>query len=293
MEHNDDDDPHHHDDDRSLLDRHDKQILTTSTAVPTTPWMTTLKPSSGNSDNGSPATTNSKNNQTSTSRKSKSIPLPRSHVHRTQSEVQLCEDMETAERRDLNMFYRLVNGIRERQTKLLAMNDLPNPNRDTWPILQQHQPSRHINLPFSNYDPTTTQYCLGSREAESCVAHIIHTRNDDNNSTNNIIKEAYLPSKNNIHNVHGSCAMPASEMLLRQVRRNPGSTSDPNCHPKGENGLGEWWSLSGFDEDVPAPLSNSSISKPQLHQQPFSTTMEDRRGAKDDDDDEGIFDLDF
>jgi hypothetical protein len=44
-----------------------------------------------------------------------SIPLPSSHVHRTQSEVQLSLDEEAAERRDTSMFYRLVNGIRERQ----------------------------------------------------------------------------------------------------------------------------------------------------------------------------------
>jgi len=48
--------------------------------------------------------------------RSSNIPLPSSHVHRTASELQLTRDMEAAERRDVNMFYRLVNGIRERQT---------------------------------------------------------------------------------------------------------------------------------------------------------------------------------
>jgi hypothetical protein len=46
--------------------------------------------------------------------RSVSIPLPSSHVHRTQSELQLHEDEEVAEQRDSTMFYRLVNGIRER-----------------------------------------------------------------------------------------------------------------------------------------------------------------------------------
>jgi hypothetical protein len=48
--------------------------------------------------------------------RSSSIPLPSSHVARTQSEIQLCLDEEAAERRDANMFYRLVNGIRKRQS---------------------------------------------------------------------------------------------------------------------------------------------------------------------------------
>jgi hypothetical protein len=45
---------------------------------------------------------------------SDAIPLPSSHVHRTQSELQFDEDKEVAEQRDSTMFYRLVNGIRER-----------------------------------------------------------------------------------------------------------------------------------------------------------------------------------
>ena len=47
--------------------------------------------------------------------RSTSIPLPASHVPKTQSELQLCIDEEAAEQRDARMFYRLVNGIRERQ----------------------------------------------------------------------------------------------------------------------------------------------------------------------------------
>jgi hypothetical protein len=50
------------------------------------------------------------------SSRSSSIPLPSTHVTRTQSELQLHLDEEVAEQRDTNMFYRLVNGIRERQS---------------------------------------------------------------------------------------------------------------------------------------------------------------------------------
>jgi hypothetical protein len=50
------------------------------------------------------------------SSRSSSIPLPSTHVARTQSELQLYLDEEVAEQRDTNMFYRLVNGIRQRQS---------------------------------------------------------------------------------------------------------------------------------------------------------------------------------
>jgi len=86
-------------------------------------------------------------------RRSQHIPLPLSHMHRTQSEVQLCEDMETAEQRDLNMFYRLVNGIRERQMNLVRENE-----------------SSVAAAAF--YNPAH-----GLTEAERSLAHIIHTRN--------------------------------------------------------------------------------------------------------------------
>ena len=44
------------------------------------------------------------------------LPLPEYHITRTESEIQLCEDMAIAEMRDRLMFTRLVNGIRQRQT---------------------------------------------------------------------------------------------------------------------------------------------------------------------------------
>jgi hypothetical protein len=43
-----------------------------------------------------------------------SIPLPSSHVHRTASELQLSLDELVAEEKEATMFYRLVNGTRER-----------------------------------------------------------------------------------------------------------------------------------------------------------------------------------
>jgi hypothetical protein len=79
---------------------------------------------------------------------SKTIPLPSSHVHRTQSELQLYEDMELAERKDMNMFYRLVNGIRDRQMHI-AHGGMGSPYPNTMSIL----------------------------ETNSCIANIINTRN--------------------------------------------------------------------------------------------------------------------
>jgi hypothetical protein len=63
-----------------------------------------------------PRTSSKRKMSSMRSSRSSNIPLPSSHVARTQSEVQLCLDEEAAEQRDANMFYRLVNGIRKRQS---------------------------------------------------------------------------------------------------------------------------------------------------------------------------------
>jgi hypothetical protein len=79
--------------------------------------MLSLSPGDHDS-NALPSTSNRKSNSSvgrSNGRSSASIPLPSTHVARTQSELQLYVDEGVAEQRDTNMFYRLVNGIRERQ----------------------------------------------------------------------------------------------------------------------------------------------------------------------------------
>lgn len=61
--------------------------------------------------------------------RSTSIPLPASHVPKTKSELQLCIDEEAAEQRDARMFYRLVNGIRDRQQQHTeALTSVPFPH---------------------------------------------------------------------------------------------------------------------------------------------------------------------
>jgi hypothetical protein len=44
----------------------------------------------------------------------RTIPFPKSHIHRTTSELQLAEETLAAEARDLIMFHRLINGIHKK-----------------------------------------------------------------------------------------------------------------------------------------------------------------------------------
>jgi hypothetical protein len=75
--------------------------------------------------------------------RSQHIPLPISHVHRTESELQLCEDMAVAEHRDVNMFYRVVNGIRDKQMTLYQSQENTKESDRTIASLihTRHQPT--------------------------------------------------------------------------------------------------------------------------------------------------------
>lgn len=58
-------------------------------------------------------------------KRSRAQPLPKSHVARTQSELQLSEDMAAAEWQDLCMFYRVVGGIRAQQQQCSRRQGVP------------------------------------------------------------------------------------------------------------------------------------------------------------------------
>jgi hypothetical protein len=90
--------------------------------------------------------------------RSSSIPLPSTHVTRTQSELQLHLDEEVAEQRDTNMFYRLVNGIRERQTQSLPTRDVDATSERCIAGIYQTRLASHVEVCEQNcsLDPADT-----------------------------------------------------------------------------------------------------------------------------------------
>ena len=72
-------------------------------------------PSSPLIEQGFPSSSQFQDQLNSEETKSSAIPLPESHIHRTESELQLFEDMVEAEYRDRCMFNRLVTGIKRQQ----------------------------------------------------------------------------------------------------------------------------------------------------------------------------------
>jgi len=74
---------------------------------------------------------------------SNAISLPPSHISRTHSELQLCEDIAAAEWRDFCMFHRLVSGIREKQANRLY-------RRSTHMSMQGEDSDRRIEQSLEN-----------------------------------------------------------------------------------------------------------------------------------------------
>ncbi|KAL3904712.1 MAG: hypothetical protein SGILL_009960 [Bacillariaceae sp.] len=203
------------------------------------------------------------------SRRSQSIPLPSSHVQRTHSEVQLCEDMESAERRDLNMFYRLVNGIRERQVNFTHETDSQ--------MIRPLHPGRHQQQHPYPHDAASLKRYRASKEAETCVAHIIHTRNTPLDKTSYMHTSGSNEQSSSLPQDSGHQALQAATLALQALNQG-GASSDPEKHQEQEDHFQQaGWSLSGFEEEV-APLKDPDDENLQ---------------QDDDEEDEGIFDLDL
>jgi hypothetical protein len=175
-------------------------------------------------------------------RKSQNIPLPESHVHRTRSEVQLCEDMESAEQRDLNMFYRLVNGIRDRQMHLVRDNE-------------------SSNAAAAYYDPAH-----GLTEAEQSLAHIIHTRNAPVAAASASKNITNITNNNNNRNNHANIHSFGLNTGIQQQQPQGGPASAAVASLVGNHQQQQHeWSVSGFD-DISSSRSPKQRELQHMHQ---------------------------
>ena len=123
--------------------------------------------------------------------RSTSIPLPSSHVPRTQSEMQLSIDEEAAEQRDARMFYRLVNGIRERHQQ------------------QQEQQMTHHHHYWGNHNNSNSSY-------EQSISRLVQARltpleraphhQDPNDTSGDDIKLVLLRPQQNQQQLHHQLA---------------------------------------------------------------------------------------
>ena len=88
---------------------------------------------------------------------SKPIPLPCTHISRTTSELQLTEEMALAEFREMCMYHRLVEGMKERQQAL--KQNVTSCHEVYRKDLSQVSNSHVRRLSLAKHFPTTTNTC--------------------------------------------------------------------------------------------------------------------------------------
>jgi hypothetical protein len=205
--------------------------------------------------------------------------------------------MEAAERRDLNMFYRLVNGIRERQVKLVKEHEAAEPSgavasSSDSVTVDQHGRCQHPRA------------ALHAMETERSIAHIIYTRNANTQSNSYFQYHHDTASTSGgprqldpiNHDVLTLEGFPTP--LIQPVLYNP-------LHRRGDAAVAlaataEDWSVSGFDQESTGmnPVSHPS----SRHQLPVDVaTGTSRHYSRRSSDappfpteaDDGIFDFDL
>jgi len=162
--------------------------------------------------------------------KSLAIPMPASHVHRTNSEIQLHDDTAAAEYRDRCMFNRLVKGIRHRQ--------------------QQSNKSPHCDFGSSKH--TAPMIPIGRRfeeDAERSIENITSTRN-----------------RSALFRQCPEMVTPTSSGDLQDFRRPAAYERDERMQILSRQPVREIedWAIEGFDEAAHSPDMFHDSDQPEL-----------------------------
>jgi len=166
------------------------------------------------------------------------IPLPAYHIRRTESEVQLHEDMAIAEYRDRCMFNRLVNGIRQRQ--------------------QRHYESQHHQC-FHNRQPHGPTTMKRSRHTHKGLLR--HTHNAIPNLPDTI-EGADHPSDHQ-SSTFTLCAPSEIAPYKQEQQQTLATTTSSMITPIASDGeetnayrrkrTSDDWAIEGFDEEPSSP----------------------------------------
>lgn len=170
------------------------------------------------------------------------IPLPAYHIRRTESEVQLHEDMAVAEYRDRCMFNRLVNGIRRRQ--------------------QRHYESQHHQC-FHNrqsHGPTPTM----KRSRHTHKDLLRHTHNTIPNLPDTVQGEDHQSSQSSAFTL---CApSDIAPYKQEQTQATVSSMITPIASDGEETNAcrrkrtSDDWAIEGFDEEPPSPAYSRHVN---------------------------------
>jgi hypothetical protein len=202
-----------------------------------------------------------------------SIPLPSSHISRTESEMQLAVDIAAAEKRDERMFHRLITGIQARHQKQASSNKPSFRTSRIAPASSESQDQTETNIQTVDSPAPTSGYCPVTAIAKIVDTH--HTRLHD--SQDRILNSGLQPSDDEYEEDH--VTLPLTEMqrmfqLSRAAHTSESTLSDND------------WSISGFSSSHDPNQDCLGDHRPKDVTEALSAELED-------DDDEEIFILDL
>jgi hypothetical protein len=201
-----------------------------------------------------------------------SIPLPSSHISRTESEMQLAVDIAAAEKRDERMFHRLITGIQVRHQKQASSNKPSFRTSRIAPASSESQEASETNSRAVDSAAPTSRYC-----PVTAIAKIVDTRHARlHDSQDRILNSGLQPSDDEDED---HVTLPLTEMqrmfqLSRASRTSESTLSDND------------WSISGFSSSHDPNQDCLGDHRPKDVTEAPSAGLED-------DDDEEIFILDL
>ena len=165
------------------------------------------------------------------------IPMPDYHIMRTESELQLNEDMAMAEYRDKCMFNRLVTGIQQRRQQHYDSQQHQyyygqSGNSTTTRRSRTRVDNTRTPLPRSMLIPTQTDIDQG-QESDRTIANILYTRRPSSTQG----KES--PTRSTVNS-------DVSTMIT------PITSDGEDSRPDDDAGTDDW-AIEGFDDEPPSP----------------------------------------
>jgi hypothetical protein len=204
---------------------------------------------------------------------SSSIPLPRTHVSRTESEKQLAMDVAVAEQRDERMFNRLIHGIRARHYQRVG-NSTESEIVSTGPRTPTQSRGR-CRSQNGGVDTTHTRGCVG---LVSTISKIVDTHNAHMNTSTDRIVNMCQGQYDDSDETQSSSLQNTNRLgNFEVVFHTSESTFSEND-----------WSITGFDCATETHESGQ-LDSISIHQIDSSTSMPDVGDSED----ETIFILDF
>ena len=211
------------------------------------------------------------------------IPLPPYHIRRTESEVQLYEDMAVAEYRDRCMFNRLVTGIQRRQQR-----HYESQNHQYFHSQTSHGPAT-TTMKRSRH----THKDLG-RHTLSAIPNLPDTVQEVNPMTQSSMFTTILCAPSDLTAWHKQKKTQATNHHTTSSMITPIASDGEETSQHRRKRTSDDWAIEGFDDEPPSPACSRHVNViPSRWFDDDQSHSYSRNGSTSYDHNEQFFDMDL